>query len=221
MTRSEKLVTIAENQQRVYDAGYSAGQRAGDSGGYDEGYSAGQKAEYDHFWESYQNGGERKAWDYAFYGDGWTDDVYKPKYPITGAIASMFRGNKVTNTIVPIIATSTTSNAFSYSSVDTIPSIDFTNASAVTNCFNNASKLKNLTVVGTISTNINLQQSPLTIESMKSVIAALVNHSGTSNANTQCIYFSEDCWAALEADSTAPNGETWRSYVTNVLAWNT
>ena len=38
MSIAEKLTTIAENQQRVYDAGFSAGQAQGGNGGYDEGY---------------------------------------------------------------------------------------------------------------------------------------------------------------------------------------
>ena len=53
-----KLTTIAENQQKVYDAG--------------------KQAEYDAFWDSYQAYASRTDYSYAFYN--WKDEVFKPKY---------------------------------------------------------------------------------------------------------------------------------------------
>lgn len=43
MSVAEKLTTIAENQQRVYDAGYAKGQAEGGGGSYDEGYEDGKQ----------------------------------------------------------------------------------------------------------------------------------------------------------------------------------
>ena len=49
MSIADKIVTIAENEQKVYDAGYSKGKSETDGGGYDEGFSDGVKSEYDRF----------------------------------------------------------------------------------------------------------------------------------------------------------------------------
>ena len=99
MTIAEKLQTIAENEQRVYDAGYAAGQNAGS--GYDEGFDAGKQAEYDRFWDAYQQNGTRYNYQYAFAGKGWNDENFKPKHDIilgngyTGS--SMFHQSDITN----------------------------------------------------------------------------------------------------------------------------
>lgn len=79
MSIAEKLTTITENQQKVYDAGVAAGQA---SGGYSDGYSAGQQAEYDRFWDDYQDNGTRTNYDLAFTGIGWDNDLFQPKYTI-------------------------------------------------------------------------------------------------------------------------------------------
>ena len=73
MNTSEKLKTIAENVDKVYKAGRSVG-------GYDNGYEAGQKAEYDAFWDTFQSNGNRTNYSYGFGGDGWTKELFKPKY---------------------------------------------------------------------------------------------------------------------------------------------
>lgn len=85
MSISRKLTTIAENQQRVYDAGYAKGQAEGGGGSYDEGYEVGQQAEYDRFWDAFQNNGNRTDYKYGFAGIGWTDETFKPKYDIRPA----------------------------------------------------------------------------------------------------------------------------------------
>ena len=99
MSIAEKLTTIAENQQRVFDAGRNSG---GGGGGYDEGYSngydsgynegydsgywggydEGQTAEYDRFWDNYQQNGNRTDYQNCFSGEGWTDETVRPKYDI-------------------------------------------------------------------------------------------------------------------------------------------
>lgn len=90
------------------------------------------------------------------------------------------------------------------------------------NTFTNCSSLQNITVEGEIGQNgLNFQWSPLTTDSMKSVITHLKDLTGTSNANAFTIKFSGDSWAALDAEgNTAPHGGTWRSYVTEELKWN-
>lgn len=88
MSIAEKLTTIAQNQQKVYDAGYAKGQAEGGGGNYDEGYEAGQKAEHDRFWDDVQQNGNRKDYGYAFAGEGWTDKTFKPKYDIKPTMAN-------------------------------------------------------------------------------------------------------------------------------------
>lgn len=105
MSIAEKLTTIAENQQRVFDAGRNSGGGGYDSG-YDEGYSngydsgfnegydsgywggydEGQTAEYDRFWDSFQDYGNRRNYQNGFAStgsnDAWNDETFKPKYDL-------------------------------------------------------------------------------------------------------------------------------------------
>lgn len=87
------------------------------------------------------------------------------------------------------------------------------------NAFNDCISLKNITFGGVIGRDISFAASPLTPESMKSVIEHLANYSGTTDAYKYTVTFNADCWAALEADSTAPDGGTWADYVDS-LGWN-
>ena len=85
--------------------------------------------------------------------------------------------------------------------------------------FTGASKLTDLTIEGAIGKSLTIP-SPLTPESMISVITHLVNYAGTENEMVYTISFTDKCWEALEAYSTAPNGGTWKNYVMS-LGWNT
>ena len=64
MTTAEKLTAIAENQVQVYEAG--------------------QAREYDRFWDAYQQKGNRRRYARAFAGEGWTNDVFHPRYDMIG-----------------------------------------------------------------------------------------------------------------------------------------
>jgi len=79
MTMEEKLTVIAQNQQRVYDAGIAKGQFLGEYGG---GYTDGKQAEYDRFWDAYQINGTRTTCQGAFAGSGWNSETLKPKYSV-------------------------------------------------------------------------------------------------------------------------------------------
>lgn len=63
MSIAEKLTTIAENEQKVYEAG--------------------QKSEYDRFWDKHQQNGERNIYAGAF--AGWDGKNFNPKYKIAPA----------------------------------------------------------------------------------------------------------------------------------------
>ena len=59
---------------------------------YDEVFEAGKKSEYDRFWDTYQQNGERTAYQNAFSGVGWTIETFKPKYSliVKGTAENMF-----------------------------------------------------------------------------------------------------------------------------------
>lgn len=62
-------------------------------------YEAGKKAEYDVFWDAYQKSGKRTSYDFAFAGDGWNDNTFKPKYDIIPSwnIVNMFYKSQITD----------------------------------------------------------------------------------------------------------------------------
>ena len=62
MTDAEKLAKIAENQQKVYDAG--------------------KQAQYDEFWDTLQKNGTLTDYRGVFAGTSWTPELFNPKYPI-------------------------------------------------------------------------------------------------------------------------------------------
>ena len=68
------------------------------------GHENGKIAEQGSFWDTYQQYGMRTGWAYAFYGRGWTDETYNPKYPIStsGAFSQMFGYSNITDTVVPL-----------------------------------------------------------------------------------------------------------------------
>ena len=106
--------------------------------------------------------------------------------------------------------------------LETIDKITVPNTGATTfdGSFTNAISLKNVLFEGVIGQSIDFTSSPLSVDSMKSVIGCLADYS-TENTGVYTIGFSESCWAALEADSTAPDGKTWRNYVETTLGWLT
>ena len=139
MSEADKLVTIAENQQKVYDAGKSA--------------------EWNEFWDEFQANGNRTNYYYAFGANdtgGWTDKTFKPKYdliPITTAYG-MFRGCKVTNLKQSLIDSGITLDLsgcktfhytfYSMSNNTHIPEIDARNATYFASMFGWSGKLQTI-----------------------------------------------------------------------------
>ena len=76
MSIADKLTTIADNQQKVYDTGYEKGNQTG----YDAGEAKGKEDLLDSFWENYQDKGKRTYYNGAF--SYMTDEVFNPKYDI-------------------------------------------------------------------------------------------------------------------------------------------
>lgn len=200
MSIAEKLTQIAENEQKVYDAG--------------------KQAEYDAFWDEYQANGSRKHYDTAFGGEGWTSENFKPKYDIKPTAAMyMFRKTNIAGDLVEICENlgmsidfsecvsmgevfsnafnitrvgvidvrkaTNVSNMFAWSNAKTIDKIIVTETTPM-NYFPGAMpELENITIEGTIGQNgFNVQYSTkLTHDSLMSIINALqdksTNTSGT------------------------------------------
>jgi hypothetical protein len=68
MNIAEKLTTIAENEQKVYESG--------------------KKAEYDRFWDNFQNNGTRTDYNYGF--NNWEDECIYPKYDMKPKTSERF-----------------------------------------------------------------------------------------------------------------------------------
>lgn len=240
MSIAEKLLTIAQNEQKVYDKGHADGQQA----------------EYDRFWDSFQQNGNRTNYGFAFGGQGWNAKTFRPKYPIkpsgngqghmtfrvfnhggnsvsfkdlnitldlrglTGNNEYMFYSAHISELgILDISNMSAFSYSLSYSKIETVEKLIVSENTAMTYTFNYAQELKNIIFDGVIGRNLEIHYSPLTVESMKSAILHLKNYSGTSDEGKYKIKFSSACWNGLEADSTSPTGTTWKEYVQN-LGWS-
>lgn len=148
---------------------------------YDEVYQAGKKSEYDRFWDEYQQNGQRLDYNYAFYGNGWDDSSYTPKYPIKAsytACRSLFAWSIITDTCVLIdltIAKEMQSTFYQCQYLKTIREIIITEDTTINLAvFYNCNVLENLTFTGVIGATFSLQWSTkLTKASITSIVNAL------------------------------------------------
>ena len=229
MSIADKLTQIAENEQKVYDAGYAAGQAAG-GGGYDEGYADGKQAEYDRFWDTYGGNGS-----YAYAGRAWTDEVFKPnKDIVVSSAANMFIDSGIQKLkqilqdqdVVLDVSNSTSNYNFARSSrITHFPFIDFRNCSDLNNAWNgctqmvelslaikekakcsapftNCPMLTDLTIVsGTFGTSVSFAQSPLLSDaSIQSIIDHLADLTG---GTAQTLTFHTDVLLRLTDEQIA------------------
>jgi hypothetical protein len=67
--------------------------------------SWGMQAEYDRFWDVYQQNGNRTDYQGAFYGCGWNNETFKPKYDIkpSGRCGSLFYDSDIKGDLVQIL----------------------------------------------------------------------------------------------------------------------
>jgi hypothetical protein len=87
--------------------------------------------------------------------------------------------------------------------------------------FNSCTQLTNFTIASPIPTSMTFKSSTkLTIDSLKNIINALVDYSGTANEGKNKLTLNATCNATLEAEgATAPDGLTWSEYVW-AKGWN-
>ncbi len=235
MSIAQKLTTIAENEQKVYEAG--------------------RQAEYNELWDNIQTNGTKTDYTNMFAGKAWTTNTFKPKHPIKPKRAQNMFGDsgKIDNDYIKSIDFSECAamvNCFRNSGVVRLGVVDCSKATKGWNgitqvfyachslveialfippndttlpynsTFGSCTGLKEIRFGGAICQSISFNSCPLTVDSMKDVITHLKNFAGTSNEFTHKVTFSENCWTALEESGNTPNGTTWKEYVQNTLGWN-
>lgn len=211
MSIAEKLQTIAENEQLVYNAGYEKGKSEG-----------GGSAEYDKLWDTLQENGNRRSYQYAFYNTSltWTDEIYNPKYPIicdnstAYTATSIFHGNsKITDTKVPItiIGTRMDNTFMNCTRLKRIPSLTVENLTRIVNAFQNCTSLETLIMHGVLDVDgLDLHWSTnLSKESIESIIGTL----STETENKAITLSKVAVNSAFETADGLNDGE-------NSKAWN-
>ena len=224
MSIAEKLTTIAENVDKVYDAG--------------------KKAEYDAFWDRFQ--GNQSSYAYAFSGRGWDDTTFRPKYNIVtsgSATNNMFCNSNIVdldkilkeqNVTMDVSLSVRVDYMFYYCRLlEMVPEITFgascgnisymfnncdklkrikglilpNKTLTATNVFNNCTSLEEITIGGTIAFSMDIHWSTnLTADSIKSIIEHLSDTSSgltltlpnTAESNYDAVYGS-GAWSALRA----------------------
>lgn len=207
MSIAEKLVTVTENEQKVFDAG--------------------KKAEWNALWDNLQKyKGAAQSYQYAFCGSQWNDITFKPKYDIVFGLGysgtNAFWSNGVTDIAATLeqrgLKMDTTlcgywqsmfqlaktkrlpelncSHAMDYSSnglqntflgskIETIDKLIVFEGLKYSDTFRDCANLKNIIFEGIIGNNIGFQYSPLlTHDSLVSIINHLKDFSGTTTTMT-------------------------------------
>ncbi len=227
MSIAEKLTTIAENEQKVFDAG--------------------KQAEWSEFWDSYQQNGNRTYYNFAF-GYQWTDICFKPKYDIRPTSAmQMFYSCNMTDVqanldkagvVMDLSKVTNFRGLVSSSRVTRLGVIDTTGATVLDGIFNsagfletvellilkedgsqtqgqdrpfaNATSLKNITVQGKFGLTFSMQWCPLSKESIYSVVNALLE---TATGQTLTLPLST-IKTRFETSSGAQDGNTAEEWLT-------
>lgn len=195
MSIAEKLTTIAENQRRVYDAGYAVADHHGQitanlryQEGLEEGYqngktdgiSIGAANEHNDFWDTYQQNGNRRNYFCGFGGVGWTDKHFEPKYPIIATAADyMFYASNITDINVPIrLEVNSFQQAFRSSTVKNVQEIIVTQPTHTGSWFSYCNTIEEIRITcegnGCLGrTHVALLSGSISHDSLVSVINAL------------------------------------------------
>ena len=113
---------------------------------------------YDTFWDNFQKNGSKTDYKYAFYGDGWNNTIFKPKYDISPTDASsMFNFCEMTN-LQELVKTAGITIDFSgctnmtymlaRSKITKFPTVNVSSATQVSYMCNYATELEEITITG-------------------------------------------------------------------------
>lgn len=240
MSIADKLKTIAENEQKVYDAG--------------------KKSEYDSFWDELQTNGARTNYMMAF-TTGWTANNFKPKYdlvPTNGAY--MFYNNAITGldlreenfrqqygVDIDLTQSGNLTWFVAYSKVKYVGTVKgapnsvtglhnmfaqatnlveiskiiippYSSEFSATGAFTNCTSLKEVRFEGSIDANVDLQWSPLSRDSIVDIIEHL-----SSSATGKTVTFKKTAVdTAFETAAGAADGSTsdeWAELVAQCPTW--
>lgn len=225
MSISEKLTTIAENQEKVFDAGKEAQEKE--------------------FFDDFLYNAD-SAFSYRFAGAGWTAKTFQPKNKHMNVVggSSMFFMSAIEVDLVEHLKSLNSSISFSnlgvgitqifaYSNFIRLGELDFRTLNGLNIMFNSCKKLvtidllkiktdgsqtfsttfascislQNIIIEGVIGQNFDIKESPLTKESITSIVNAL--SSSTSGKTVSFLKtakesaFTASEWSTLIA--TKPN----------------
>ena len=92
-----------------------------------------------------------------------------------------------------------------------------------TNPFGSCRTLAEFESEGTLAISVSFKDSPLTVETMKSLISCLKNYAGTSNAGAYTLTLKDTCKTALSADTETVefDGQTYTYFnLITAKGWN-
>lgn len=201
MSIAKMLTQIAENEQKVCDAG--------------------KEAERERFWEVLQDGGNA-TWYAYFFAYKWTDEIYRPKYPVTGYIASAYFYAQITDTKVPIVSGAQSANQLFDRAfyLTTVPSLDLTLATSAVNAFRYCYALENIRFVGNISLSLDLQWSTkLSRASIENIMETLDNEAYNNQTLTLSKTAVDNAFETAAGAADGSTSQAWTELVGNRLNW--
>lgn len=177
----------AEGKEIGFIEGHGVGMATGYNEGYSQGESAGQTAEYNRFWNSNQDGGNRRNYYYAYSYSSYNDDCFNPKYRIiceggsTNGQNIFYNNTEITRIPVDIVVNGISARQMFYrcSDLKTIQKLVLKGVTDLSNMFLNCSALENIEIDGSIDVNLNMaQSSALSVDSVQSIIDHLADLKG-------------------------------------------
>lgn len=216
MSISDKLTTIAENEQKVYDAGYDMGYQA----------------HSDLFWDTIQKNGEPVGYANRFYGwqFNWdrTDKLFKPKYDFvhSGDPTSTFRENYIKDIIKDNYfnyKTSATTLAYTFyyaTRLENARTLHVREDTKYTSAFSGCSSLEEIRFNGTIGQNgLSFAQST---KLSKDSIESVIEHLSSTTSGLTVTFSRTAVNKAFETSSGAADGSTsteWTTLVASKSNW--
>lgn len=151
MSIAEKILRAKSDYEAVFEAGKAQG---GDN-------------YYDAFWDNYQRNGNRKNYRYAFYGQGWTLETFKPKYDliVTDNGEFMFAYSQIKCDLVELLK-------------DLGITLDLSKATAISQCLRNTyfTRFGELNFSNKKSLNYVLDQNPY----LETIDKLIISDDGTT-----------------------------------------
>lgn len=231
MSIAEKLTTIAENEQRVYEAGKAEGEKKADSKPYintedpnfDMRYFCAEKSKrYKLF--PYINFDVIRDFFHCFSNHSGLTVIDIPT-PAATFVNSYCYGCKTVVEVKNLNTSKCENVGYMFnnaSALESVNELDFSSVINSTNAFSGCTSLKNITFKeNTINISISFKScTQLTLNSAKSIIKGLVDYKGTANESAYTLNLAAETVALLEADgNTSPNNNSWIEYIAD-KGWN-